>query len=524
MDINEAWKRTCKVLLGGEVGELEEYKNYLMKHVEPLDLRKSALSGKEVAVSLPGRFCKEAKFVGNDESEEYDNWLKRKTALGINDIKDLDSAILALGESLYYSGSIVLGNSSDVAGSDMCANANAVLDSHEVYDSKYVAYSYGVRYCECIFGSSTPGESNYCIKGFISRKALRCMEIVHTHLSSDCIYTSNMEGCTECMLSFNQRSKSHMIGNLQLSHEQYARLKSKLLEDIRDDLRSRKEVPTIFEIIRGNGNGKPQEMPLAQEKFPSEFAEIERSFESVTKVVLGKGLKPLMSYGGWLQSHVDPVVKVKSAVSNRPVYVGGWPFFKAMLNNVATLDESFELGKRSLPLRDIEGMDLRNASEKLAPIKCTTPELALGRHFGIVECAAYISSSYCFRNTSSVDSKYSAYSLWPRESEHVYGSSFLFSSKFCLKCYNSSCLTRCLEVNHSKSCSDCLFCHNCENLSDCAFCFNAKNLRYAIGNVEVGRERYLPIKKKMLDEIVKKLERGKRLDTSIYNVGCKPET
>ena len=50
------------------------------------------------------------------------------------------------------------------------------------------------------------------------------------------------------------------------------------------------------------------------------------------------------------------------------------------------------------------------------------------------------------------------------------------------------------------------------------FCFNAKSLSYAIGNVELGKEKYLEIKKKILEEIHSKLKKDKRLDLNIYNI------
>ncbi len=535
MDVHTAWKSTCKILLGGEVGELEEYKTYLYRHVEPLGRKKSEISGREVAVSRPERFCQGAKFIAEEEWQAYDAALKKKAALSINDIKDVDSALRALGESLYYSGNIVLGNSAEVAGSDMCANATYVLDSHEVYDSKYIAYSHGVRYCESMFGCSTPAECTFSIKNFISRKSARCFEVFLTHFSSDCYYAANMEGCIECMFSFNQRSKSHMIGNLQLSREQYARLKNKLQEDIRETLRAKKEVPTIFELVGGKtdnsgaaarrASGKAAGAPAVSLPFENrrgtpEYAEIARAFGEVTEVVLGKALENIDEYGGWLLDKSNQVIRVKSAISEKGVYVAGWPYFKPIAGVAVQFDEALELGKKSISLEDAESLALQNASEKLMRIKFTTPETMSGRNLGMLDCGVYFTSSYCYRNSSSVDSKYCAYSLWPRESEHCFGCYFLFSSSFCLRCHNSSFLTRCFEVNHSKSCTDSYFCHNCENVYDSMFCFNAKNLRYAIGNVAVGREKYLEIKRKVLSGIVGRLEKGKKLEASVFNLGC----
>lgn len=53
------------------------------------------------------------------------------------------------------------------------------------------------------------------------------------------------------------------------------------------------------------------------------------------------------------------------------------------------------------------------------------------------------------------------------------------------------------------------------------FCFNVKAKRYAIGNVEYPKEEYLRVKKLVLDEIAAKLEKGKKLEWSIFNVGSK---
>jgi len=46
-----------------------------------------------------------------------------------------------------------------------------------------------------------------------------------------------------------------------------------------------------------------------------------------------------------------------------------------------------------------------------------------------------------------------------------------------------------------------------------------KAKRYAIGNVEMKKEEYLKIKKLVLTEIANKLEKDKKLDLNIYNVG-----
>jgi hypothetical protein len=78
-----------------------------------------------------------------------------------------------------------------------------------------------------------------------------------------------------------------------------------------------------------------------------------------------------------------------------------------------------------------------------------------------------------------------------------------------------------LELDACKSCYRCYFCHNCENVNDGMFCFNAKNLKFAIGNVEVGKETFETFKKMLLAEILASLEKNHDYEKSIYNIGEK---
>jgi hypothetical protein len=118
-----------------------------------------------------------------------------------------------------------------------------------------------------------------------------------------------------------------------------------------------------------------------------------------------------------------------------------------------------------------------------------------------------------------VATKYGAYTHWARRCESVFGGFTLFDCQSCLNCYSSVKLARCLEVDSSRSSSDCYFSHNIENCTECMFCFNVKAKRYAIGNVEYPKEEYMRMKKRVLTEIAQRLEKDKRLDLSIYNIG-----
>ncbi|MCL6089241.1 MAG: hypothetical protein M1530_03735 [Candidatus Marsarchaeota archaeon] len=247
---------------------------------------------------------------------------------------------------------------------------------------------------------------------------------------------------------------------------------------------------------------------------------IEQAFETASKVILGRPLSGLTNYEAWLQTRLRPVRRHKSAVSAQLVYDPPLVFYAPASRRAVKQAEALELGRRQLEREEASALTLDNAAQKLEPLRYHSSDAITGTNTEMEECSLYIDSSYCFRTYSTVNSKFCAYSFWPRDSEYMFGCDSVFHSRFCLKCYNSVNLTRCFEVSHSSNSSDCLFCHNIDACAECLFCTNAKALRYAVFNRQYPKEEYLRIKKLVLDEIGLKLEKDKKLDLDIYNIGA----
>lgn len=521
MDINGAWKSTCKILLRREVGELKDFSGYLSRYITLAGEQKSSISGKPI-YSAANEICKGARFIAYDELPQYGK-ITAGSRLGINEIKDIDSILGALREVLCYSGGVVLGNSTNVVDSDRCVDCTDVHKSRMIFEkSRYMAYSEQSRACEYVFGAQITGECKFLIHSYDGFKDSRCMEILRTFFCSDCYYVANLEGCTSCMFSFNQRSKSHMIGNIQLPKDRYDSLRQKLVEEMADMMEREKSVPTIVDIIREGAPDSGAQGSLSESHLQPSPA-VEKAFAATAEVVLGKRLGPLRDYSKYLARDVSQIRTAKSRVSGKTVYIAPTQGFIGIAGNSAKSEEALELGKKSISESDLEKLGLANAGKVLTEIKCTTPEVIFtNSNVDIVECSAYGPAAHAYMSSYVYgSSKYVSHSFWSRNSENIFGSSvLLYFCKFCIKCYNSSTLTRCFEVEGSTNCSDCYFCHNCENLENCMFCFNTKSKRYAIGNVEVGRENYTKIKKIVLDEITKRLEKDKTFGLSVYNIGC----
>ena len=524
-EVGNAWKSACKILLGGEIGELEQFEDYLYRYIGHIDEKNSVISGKPVTIS-GSEICDNGKIIENEEIGEYEQLLKG-VKLDINSIKDIDSILEVVGEKLYYSGGITLGNSKYVQKSNRCVDSSFVYKSMDVYEGcKYVALSDQARKCEYVFGVGLSGENNFIIRGHEVWKDTRCFEAFRTYNASDCYFVANLEGCNNCMFSFNQRNKSNLIGNLQLSKDEYLKLKQKLVEDIRNILKEKKTIPGIVEIIaypHNPLNKSPESMAASSKKTKTNIApkEIEIAFQRVTETILGKKLVNIIDYEKWLTKHSGKVIGVKSKISDEVVYVPPLESFVAIKDSAIKEDEALEYGKKKVNMEELDGLTPLNAGEKLKEIKLTTPEITVGETMNIVECSGYgVNTAHAFRGSFIYADKCAAYSYFIRNSEYIFGSSLVFLSKYCINCYHSQNLTRCFEVSDSTNCSDCYFCHNCEALSNCMFCFNTKSKRYAIANVEVGPEEYGKIKKLVLEGLAKRIETDRGLDIDIYNVGC----
>ncbi|MFA5105761.1 MAG: hypothetical protein WC506_02255 [Candidatus Micrarchaeia archaeon] len=523
--IGEAWDKTCKILLGGEVGPLAQFEGQLMRYVTPLSIEKSALSGVDVAVP-GGVFCKGAKFISNSEAAGAP-MVSQSKPLDINDLKDLDSIVGALEGRVFYSGNIVLGNSKNVGLSDRCINSSNVLSSSDIYDSEYVAYSSILRYMKYAFGCDNVAESAFIVGGYNITHATRFFEANQTFYSSDCYYVANLEGCNECMFSFNLRNASYRIGNLALPKDKYDKLKAKLLEDLRQTLSSKKRAPRIIDFLavpKGKvalpGGAKNAGLQSSSEQVSRKEAmdRIEQAFSDTCGLVLGKPLSPLLDYAKWLQRHVLQPRRAKSAASGLDMIVPGWHSFKTV-NDFVGFEESLELGKQALSSKEVESLSISNSVGAFARLSITSPWF-YRKSMGMVDVAISREAQYCYWGSLYVFSRHCAYSHWPRNSEYAFGCNLVFSSKFCIKCHDSSNLSRCFEVSDSNNCSDCCFCHNCEGLQECMFCFNTKNKKHAVFNVEIGRDRYLALKKAVLSSICARLEREKSLGLDIFCAGC----
>lgn len=244
--LNKSWKGTCKIIFGEEIGELEEYEEYLKQGLVGKEV-KSHFSDKKLWVAsedyAPGvRF-----FEFGGENKEAQKILAQP--VHIDKIKDLDSLVESVREKLIYSGNKVLGTSKNVEHSDSIIDSTNILNSSVIMGSKNIAYSYLMQYSEYGFGSTASGQSAQYIRCFYNNSLKRCFEAC-TSIGADLYFTYNTINCSDCMFSFNLRAKHNTIGNIELPKDKYLELKKKLVTEFSEELKEKKKMGfSIVDVV-----------------------------------------------------------------------------------------------------------------------------------------------------------------------------------------------------------------------------------------------------------------------------------
>ncbi|MBI5228066.1 hypothetical protein HY988_05745 [Candidatus Micrarchaeota archaeon] len=516
-ELNTAWKKTCKVIFGEEVGDLREYSKWLKEITDQNEYKKSSISGKEVAFAIK-EYDKNAKTISFDEID----FGRKFEPLSIDKIKDIDSIIEQIQDRVYYCGNILLGNCKNVEQSSNITDGFLVYDCAHFFNVKYMAYSTVGRENSYCFGTHCPGGSEFLIRCCQTVVAKRSFESYLATNTSDSYYSYGLEDCTNCLFSFNLKNKKNCIGNLELPKDKFESIKKNLLSEIARELKKKKSAPSLLDIIRKSrpvDKAKHIDQSANEEKQNKEI--IEKEFSLTSRLIFGKQLVGMDNYGGWLIQNLHKVEEAKSAISNKKIL---WlPYGVSLVplpeQRIVTMEEAEELSKLSISSAEAQSITLKNAHECIGKIAYLKVDVRYGQNTNLIDCTYCIDCSNCYNVAVSPRSKYCAFSVWPKDSQNCFGVYSLMNSSFCFNCHNSAKLTRCFEMDNCRDCSDSMFCHNCEGLTNCMFCFNTKSKRYAIGNVEVGKEKYEAIRKMVLDEISKKLEEEKRFDHSIYNLG-----
>ena len=514
-ELNKAWKSTCKVIFGEEIGELKEYEEWLNGYMPPLQKAKSHLSGKEVVLAT-NNYCEEAKFVSEDELK------KANASLNINEIKDIDSVLGAISEKWEYVGNQTQGVSSSFESSTQVNNSHYVANTITTSDSMYLYATYRVGVGKYAFGCANQSvKSEFLIRCLRGNNMVRSFEAHYCDTSSDAYLSHYCHGSHNILFCFNQKFKRNCIGNLELPLEKFTDLKRKLVGEIREELKKDKKFPSLLELVPNEAPGADVIVNVKERTEATDMKPLEKAFSSTSKILFNKELVGLLDYEKWLSSYLALPRAVRSPFGNMTsmhslVEMNAYRLMPE--KRVITYEESIELVK--LRLKEDEISSLGEILKNISKIGYFTTAAKEGQNRNVIKSYAtynYV-NTYDVHRSSNIEN--AAIVISGHRAKFLFGCRLVRESEFCMKCHNSGHMNRCFEVDLSDKCSDAYFCHNCENLHDAMFCFNVKNLNYAIGNAALPQDQYKGLKGTLIAQIADELEKKKSLSYDIFTIGC----
>ncbi|MEM4348331.1 MAG: hypothetical protein QXN37_02055 [Candidatus Anstonellaceae archaeon] len=505
--LQKAWASTCRVVLRRELGSLDLFRPWLLEHIPKVACRDSVY-GKVILA----RDCypEGASCVPQDRVT-----INKEFTLSINQIKDIDSIISACLERFEYVGNKVLGNSAFVRDSDIVIDSQYVNSSTNIEESSYIDCSFMVRkgskYC---FGSGYCGQSEFLIRTIGTFNSKYCFESYFVTDSSSAYFCESCHGCKEIMFCFGQRNSLYKIGNLQLPKDKYFSLKSKLLEEVCDELEKEGRFPALFEIAKESSE-RMEKLEIESKTIKQNMKIIDNGFEKTSRIILKRGLGPIKEYENWLMNNSQNIAKIKSAFGMEVSIPLSFAYFSFLpKDRIVSFDEMEKIGQQSLSQQDIAS--IKQLKQKIGKIAYFTSEFYAGENANYIDSPVVFYATNVYKTYDATYADNIGASFLALNSKFIYGGFRILESQFSIKCYNSLYMNRCMEMDSCSKCSDSYFCHNCESLADCMFCFSAKGKRNMIGNMQLSKERYAKIKDSLVQQMADELEKTKRLRFSIY--------
>ncbi|MEM2137906.1 MAG: hypothetical protein QW568_02365 [Candidatus Anstonellaceae archaeon] len=239
------------------------------------------------------------------------------------------------------------------------------------------------------------------------------------------------------------------------------------------------------------------------------LAPVDAAWRTLCKIMFGREVGGLLEFEPYLQEAMLPFMIVKSGVSGKDVFLSNHLYPKS--GRFAASDEIGAANAKAKPIsindmKDIDSL-FRAASENM--VYCGNKAFGKNANVSLADNAIDCIDVYYAHNVRNV--KKGAYISFVRESEYVFGIPAFPKIHYSIRCLEGINANRMFETYYSNFCSDIYYSFNCYNCSDVIFGFNLRGKRHVIGNVQLGKEKYAGLKKKLVGEIADELAKEKRV-------------
>ncbi len=243
--------------------------------------------------------------------------------------------------------------------------------------------------------------------------------------------------------------------------------------------------------------GQKNGVNICQEK-------LDNSWKSTTRILLGEELDDLSNYEEWLAKYTPSKGKRKSSLSGKPVTLNV-DFYSKDANFISS-DEI----KDSAPLSINDIKDIDSVVDAITERWQYAGNKVLGNSKFVENSDLVIDSQYVVNSTNISNSSNVFSSFLVRsDSKHCFGSGFFGEAEFILRTFAGYNLKRVFESYYVIDSSDIYFSHHAVGCSELLFSFSQRSKRHCIGNLQLTKDKYSELKKKLLAEVVQGLKKYK---------------
>ncbi len=234
------------------------------------------------------------------------------------------------------------------------------------------------------------------------------------------------------------------------------------------------------------------------------LAAIDRSFKSACRAIFGQEIGSLRE-NERLFTYAAPMKKGKSALSGAEVsYIAPYPARAKLIS----MEEKPRLPPPKFSPNDIKDIDSLLRAARECAYYCGSK--AIGNSKYIERSDNVTDSFFVYASHNITKSEYIAYSELVIKSKHQFGSSAVGESEFCMGLSESSLAKRVFESAQVQTCSDIYCCFFARNCRDCMFSFGQQSKMFMIGNNQLEKASYVPLKKELLSQMAAMLKSKKK--------------
>ncbi len=245
--IVRAFNTTTKILLNKELGDPEQYEDFLFRHVNKFYRFKSALSDSITYTTgyivdyLNKPFDIAKRSVKLHEIREVGKHAAPESFLSeIRFDKELLKSYLK--NIAFFSIEAFVGNINNVFDAVVIGYSRDCYHGVAYFYSKLCSHCFWPRESEHIFGSDSVWNSSFSINIYKSSHLNRSFEVTNSQNSSDLYFSHNVENIMDGMFNFNIKNLVNAIGNASYELEKYKSIKSSLIEQISNELETKKNL------------------------------------------------------------------------------------------------------------------------------------------------------------------------------------------------------------------------------------------------------------------------------------------